>query len=191
MRPITYIMVSAILLVSSAKTITGQSTRFNFYSYDRQIGPIERALQIPYDLSKDSHVKKSSFGLTAQFPEQPSIIWPVLGGLAGTVIGAGIGLAMIAGPVSVEYQSTPEQSHATGIVIALAMLPTFTSMGVHIGNRSLGNFGLTTLVSYLSVGAGVIVSTAHIFNPWIIPVVQLIGTVAAERVTAARNLRKR
>ena len=121
-----------------------------------------------------------------EFPEEPSLTWPILGGalmgLGGWVTGGVIGVAA--------YSDCYELECVEGFIVGAAVGGTVgLAVGTHLGNRRRGNVALDVLsgagVWFVSLGAAHLVGNGYegaSVAVWIIePIAQFITTVAIER----------
>ncbi len=113
---------------------------------------------------------------------------PVALGLAGMIVGAamgaGIGEAVAPSDCDGEFICIHAGAAIGGLVGEAVLLP----VGVHLGNRSRGDFwsGLSTSIGVLAAGIGLTVLTDSAAPAALLPFVQLIACVAAERKTDGR-----
>jgi len=134
-----------------------------------------------------------------EFPEEPSLTWPVLGGallgLGGWVVGGVVGAA-IGTPCDHDF------CELEGFIYGAAVGGTVgLALGTHLGNRRRGNFALDVLtggaVWFASLGAyhalGGDLGEKDAAAVWVLePIVQFVATVAVDRaVGRAREKRRR
>jgi hypothetical protein len=141
-------------------------------------------LLIPY-----GGIRAQDLNHTHDFPEEPTLTWPVLGGalaglggwVAGGVIGASIGT-----------NCDHDFCELEGFIYGAAAGGTLgLALGTHVGNRRRGNLALNVLtggaVWFASLGAyhalGGDLGEVDAAAVWVVePLVQFIATVVVERV---------
>jgi hypothetical protein len=123
-----------------------------------------------------------------EFPEEPTLTWPVLGGalvglgswVAGGIVGASIGT-----------NCDHDFCELEGFIYGAAAGGTLgLALGTHVGNRRRGNFALNVLtggaVWFASLGAyhalGADLGEEDAAAVWVVePIAQFIATVVVER----------
>ena len=131
-----------------------------------------------------------------EFPEEPSLTWPVVGGallgLGGWVAGGIIGVAAQGDCYELDCLGGFILGAAAGGTVGVAL-------GTHLGNRRRGSFPLDVLSGAAVWGAslGAFYLVGHDLDEpasvavWIIePILQFVTTVAVERATGRARSRR-
>jgi hypothetical protein len=132
-----------------------------------------------------------------EFPQEPSLTWPVLGGALG-----GLGGWLAGGIVGAAAdRDCYELECVEGFLIGAAAGGTLgLALGTHLGNRRRGSFALDVLSGAAVWGAslGAFYLVGHDLDEaasvavWIAePILQFITTVAVERATGRARARSR
>ena len=183
------VLVSVVLLLTTVSPAYSQNLAYSLLGHERQIGPLEQCL---YSYQWSSFQRTAVGPWAAQsdtsMQEQPSIVWPVVGGVIGGVGCIGIAALIAYSTFRTEGWFISEADEAF-IIGALILEPIGVGIGVHLGNGCKGKLGYVTGVSYLVglTGVGLSIATKEKGSTLIIAteILQLLSAVAVERATAA------
>jgi len=193
------VLISAVLLLIAVSPVYGQTITYSLLGHEREIGPLEQSLYT-YQWSA---LGRSTVGPLASqsetvAQEQPSIVWPIVGGAVGGAIGTTVGFgiaSLIFKKREVETFSEAIEKALLALIIVAGLETTGVAVGVHRGNKRLGSFGPDLLASLVGLNLGAPVSDWLFDETGIqlatIFIMQLSFTVLVERLTAAKNLRAR
>ncbi len=120
--------------------------------------------------------------------EQPSIAFPVVGGILGGALGTAFGTIVGLGFAHNACDDSEFLCVPAGAVVGLLFGEAFfLPIGVHTGNCELGSLSKGMLASFgvLVIGTGILVAADGGEYWFAIPLIQLAACVSVERETAA------
>ncbi len=183
------VILAAAVLLSTVSTAEGQTGPTTLLGYKQPVGPIELQLRSTRAITEAVTVDLNAVRYDPRSQEQPGILLPLAGGLAGKVLINGLSL-LFAG----------DYWHAFPPIIMLD--PVVTAFGVYVGNEYRGSFVLDALASYGSFYLSYYLATdiflaegafdePESYNDLYMSMgVQLVTTVLVERLFTALKTRK-
>lgn len=149
----------------------------------------EQATHLVFSTSPMSFPQAAhAFAPGPQHDEEPSLGRPIVGALLGSLVGIGVGGAVL-------YASDCEAECLRAALTAGVLTSTGLVIGAHLGNRRRGNIWIDMLVSVGAAAAGIGLAEAIAprgfgDGPGVAVGVfafQFTATVAAERITGRRR----
>ncbi len=188
LRPLVIVLLVTDLISAGAMPASAQVADVPFALSDRQAGQLE-LLCADQGISPGREIIPPAIAsyLQKRGSTQPSLLWPVIGGVASKV-----------GEQLIFLFYDLDIWHAAPAVFL--MDPLLTAFGVHVGNGYHGSFLLDLLASYSSfyiatslaygsfLGAGILEDEPENWNRLYASMgAQLIATIAVERLIGGRK----